>query len=109
MRKAKGITQIEFAKVFNIAKGTVGNWETGKREPDNETLLRIAEYFNVSVDYLLGREDKQKEPTVNINDGQLDDELVRLLCQLDDTQAQRARDFVRGLLASREDEASRHD
>jgi len=32
-------------------------WETGKRQPDNEMLLKIANYFNVSVDYLLGREE----------------------------------------------------
>ena len=38
-------------------------WETGKREPDFETTKRIADYFGVSVDYLLGREDTQKAPT----------------------------------------------
>lgn len=57
LRKNKDITQIEFARQFNIATGTIGMWETGKRQPDYDTLLNIAKYFDVSVDYLLGRDD----------------------------------------------------
>ena len=56
LRKKAGLTQADFAKHFNIATGTIGMWETGKREPDSKTLIRIAEYFDVSVDYLLGNE-----------------------------------------------------
>ncbi len=59
LRKNKNITQIEFARQFNIATGTIGMWETGKRQPDYDTLLSIAKYFDVSVDYLLGKEDSQ--------------------------------------------------
>lgn len=55
-RKAK-LTQIEFAKKFNIANGTVGNWESGNRQPDYKTLNEIANFFGVSSDYLLGRTD----------------------------------------------------
>ena len=53
LRKESNITQIEFARKFNIANGTVGNWESGNRQPDYETLQKIADFFNVSVDYLL--------------------------------------------------------
>lgn len=60
LRKKKGITQTDFAKEFNISIGTIGNWETGNREPDYEMLQKIADYFDVSVDYLLGREEKRR-------------------------------------------------
>lgn len=60
LRLNKGITQTEFAETFNIANGTVGNWETGKREPDYEMLSRIADFYGVTVDYLLGRDQKAK-------------------------------------------------
>ena len=53
LRKEANITQIEFARKFNIANGTVGNWESGNRQPDYATLQKIADFFNVSVDYLL--------------------------------------------------------
>ena len=61
LRKSKKLTQTEFASRFNIATGTIGMWETGKRIPDTETLKKLANFFDVSVDYLLGRTDVPKE------------------------------------------------
>ena len=60
LRKAKGITQTQFATEFNISAGTIAMWETGKRMPDTEMLRRIAQFFNVSIDYLL---DNEKSPS----------------------------------------------
>ena len=57
LRKRDGLSQTEFAKKFNISTGTIGNWETGAREPDASTLMKIAKFFNVTVDYLLGETD----------------------------------------------------
>ena len=59
LRKQKGLTQTKFAKDFNIATGTIGMWETGKRQPDYNTLVKIAKYFDVSLNYLL---EEQAEP-----------------------------------------------
>lgn len=60
LRKAKGITQTQFASIFNISSGTIAMWETGKRMPDTEMLRRIAQFFNVSIDFLL---DNEKSPS----------------------------------------------
>ena len=49
LRKQKGLTQTQFAIDFNIATGTIGMWETGKRQPDYNTLVKIAKYFDVST------------------------------------------------------------
>nr|DAP48641.1 MAG TPA: Repressor protein CI [Caudoviricetes sp.] len=54
-----GLNQVEFAKIFNVTKQTVSNWENGNRNPDSATLSKIADYFEVSVDYLLGRTDER--------------------------------------------------
>lgn len=56
LRKKKGITQINFCHRFNIAQSTLSGWENEKWQPDSETLIKLAEFFGVSVDYLLGRE-----------------------------------------------------
>lgn len=48
-------SQQAFASAFGVAQTTVAGWEGGKREPNFETILRIADFFQVSVDYLLGR------------------------------------------------------
>ena len=57
LRKEKGITQIELADAMGLSKGTVAMWEVGKREANFDTLDKLSVYFQVSVDYLLGRTD----------------------------------------------------
>lgn len=57
IRESKGLTQKEVADDLEIGTSTLSQYETGKREPDNSTLVKIADYFNCSVDYLLGRVD----------------------------------------------------
>ena len=67
LRKKRCITMKELGAVVGLAESTISQYETGKREPDNETLLRLGEFFNTSVDYLLGREtiaDGPPEPSV---------------------------------------------
>lgn len=54
LREKKGITQVELAKELKMSRGTYAHYELNKREPDNETLLKLAKYFATSVDYLLG-------------------------------------------------------
>jgi len=61
LREGNGDSQYTFADKFGISQSTIGNWEAGKREPNFETLLNLADYFNVSTDYLLGRETQKKE------------------------------------------------
>lgn len=54
LRQDAGLTQCEFASLLCVSQGAVGNWESGARQPDNDMLIRIAQYFHVSTDYLLG-------------------------------------------------------
>ena len=63
IRKAKKITAKELAVFVNVAESTMSLYENGKREPDYKTLLKIAEYLDVSIDYLLGKNDTN-EPTI---------------------------------------------
>ena len=55
LRRREGITQTELARALQVSVGAVGNWESGKRNPDIHMLNRIADGFHVSVDYLTGR------------------------------------------------------
>lgn len=74
LRKEKGITQNKFATELGISKCTISLYESGKREPDIATLLRIANYFDVSVDYLLGVVNVKKP-----NNGALSESEIMLL------------------------------
>ena len=60
LREKKGLSQAGMARYFRVAQSTVGNWESGIREPDLDTITHIADFFEVSVDYLLG---KTADPT----------------------------------------------
>ena len=53
LRKEKGITQGELAKILGVSRSTIGNYEQGIREPDFEMLEKISDYFNVSMSTLL--------------------------------------------------------
>ena len=56
LRQRKDITQAELAEYLGITQQAVARWERNKSEPDLETLKTLANYFNVSTDYLLGNE-----------------------------------------------------
>lgn len=64
LRENAGYSQYSFADAFGVAQSTVGNWEAGKREPNFETTQKLADFFGVTVDYLLGREDDTKKAPV---------------------------------------------
>ena len=59
LRKEKGLTQSDLADSVNISRGALSLYELGTRKPDYETLVKIADYFNDSVDWLLGRTDNR--------------------------------------------------
>lgn len=58
LRKAFGISQVELAKALNVSKQCVSNWENDNVLPSIEMLVKLAEYFNVTTDYLLCLENK---------------------------------------------------
>lgn len=55
LRKARGISQLKLAIDLNTNQNTISRYETGEREPGITELIALADYFNVSVDYLLER------------------------------------------------------
>ncbi len=57
LRSKSGLSGEEFGKLFGVSRNTVSVWERGRNHPNNDVLLRIADYFNVSLDYLMGRTD----------------------------------------------------
>ncbi|HDR4901578.1 helix-turn-helix transcriptional regulator [Bacillus thuringiensis] len=65
LRKQKGITQKELAHSLQLSESTIGMYERNERQPDYNTLIRIADYFNVSTDFLLGRDFNVKEDRNN--------------------------------------------
>lgn len=86
----KGESPNAVAKKLSITSGTVSGWKLGNRQPQNATLKKIAGYFNVSTDYLLGKETK----TV------LQDELHQLIDLLDIEDRAELKGTVKQMLKS---------
>lgn len=61
LRKTYGVSQEKLSKELSVSRSTVAMWESEKSQPDNNTLQKLADYFNVSVDYLLGRTDDMNQ------------------------------------------------
>ncbi|HEZ7989484.1 MAG TPA: helix-turn-helix transcriptional regulator [Ruminococcus sp.] len=57
MRKLRKMTQQRLAIELNMNQNTISRYESGEREADYQTLIRFADFFNVSIDYLLERTD----------------------------------------------------
>lgn len=66
LRQARGMSQSELAKELDVSSGLIGFYETGGRRPSYEQLERIAKFFDVGLDYLMGR-DPEKECVINPN------------------------------------------
>jgi transcriptional regulator with XRE-family HTH domain len=60
LRKKKGLSQLRLATELNTTQNTISRYETGEREPGIDELIKIADYFNISVDYLIGRTENPK-------------------------------------------------
>ena len=57
LRTEQGLSQYKLAEMLGFSRGQIANYEQGSREPDHATLQQFADFFRVSVDYLLGRTD----------------------------------------------------
>lgn len=65
LRKENKLTRAQLAEIFQMSVNTLRNYETGEREPGHSFLIKVAEKFNVSIDYLLGYDYKKESPASN--------------------------------------------
>lgn len=84
LREEKKLTQEQLGKLVNLSQQTIGHYEVNRAKPDLETMRRLAEIFNVSTDYLLGRTDSRNASGPSpVNRGlKIDDELNQIMRDL---------------------------
>lgn len=103
LRKEKNITQAELAKKLNIRQTTVSSWENGVSVPDYPTLIKLADFFEVSTDFLLGREDDfgivQSQSAAPALDKD-EQELIENFRELNRLQKQKILAYTEGMLAA---------
>lgn len=65
LRKERKMTMKQLGEIIGVAESTISLYETGKRQPDNDILQRLADFFDTSTDYLLGRTDEKSENSLD--------------------------------------------
>lgn len=100
LREQKDISQTELANYLGVVRSTICQYEKGNRVPDTETLIKLADYFEVSVDYLIGHDEITPEEraagateTKKISITPIEDEMLYVFRQIGKkhgTDAQRA-------------------
>ena len=80
LRKARGLNQVEFAKAMGVSKQCVSNWENDNVMPSIEMLCRIADYFLISTDFLLGRVERKNVEVTGLSD----DQIAHIVLLIDD-------------------------
>ncbi|MBQ8510725.1 MAG: helix-turn-helix transcriptional regulator [Clostridia bacterium] len=93
LREARNINQLKLSMELNVTQAAISKYELGKSEPDLAMLCKIADYFHVSVDYLLGRDDNEKYLMTSE-----EQELLNDYRRLDHIQKSQLRGYVDGLL-----------
>jgi transcriptional regulator with XRE-family HTH domain len=67
LRSEKDFSQTDLANHFNMGKSTISNYENNNRLPDINTICRFAEFFDVTLDYIMGKTDNRKHNAITIN------------------------------------------
>ncbi len=84
LREEFGLTQKELAEKMNVAKATIYFYEQNKVSPSTEMLIKLADYFNCSIDYLLGHQTKNLIYTETLTP--IQQKLMELIKKLNDEQ-----------------------
>lgn len=99
LRKTSGLTQQELGRVLGVAKNTISQYETGTNAPNDDIKIALANYFNVSMDYLMGKTDRpgfdSKTPPVlatKINADSIT--MLHTYADLSPTNKKRVEDYV---------------
>ena len=71
LRIARGLNQVEFAKILCVTKQCVSNWENDNVVPSIDMLCKIADFFEVSTDYLVGRSERRVIEVSSLTDEQI--------------------------------------
>lgn len=71
LRIARNITQVELARSLSVSKQSISNWENDNILPSIEMLIKIADFFSVSTDYLLGLDNKKYLEITGLSEAQI--------------------------------------
>lgn len=100
LRKNSRLTQVELSQLIDTDQSTISKWELGKSLPDIQMLIKLADCFHVSLDYVLGRSECERQQTNNGNNSftEKQENLIPLIQMLNDRQCELTYDYLENIL-----------
>lgn len=97
LRKKRHITQAQLATRMGVTQAALSGWETGKFSVDSDMLIKLADFFNCSTDYLLGRTDdpRYKKATASSEDDTVEYIIPKDMPELTPEEVKELKDFLR--------------
>ncbi len=95
LRIQRGIMQKDLSEFLNVAQNTVSYWEKGTYQPDNETLAKLADYFGVTTDYLIGRTDTPDSSYLDSELSEIDFALYGEVKDLTEEEKEKILEFIK--------------
>lgn len=103
--KQKGVTRTTLTKELHIGANQIKYWENNGNVPDGLTLIKLADYFNVSVDYLLGKTDKKNKATPKEQPiSEIEKELLELTANMDEDEKNAVLGYAARIISKRKKE-----
>lgn len=96
LREAKHLSQQNLGMKLNVSQAMISKYELGSAQPDYQMLKKIANFFNVTTDYLLENSDNKIAISTNLSE--TEKELIYDFKRLDKTQKEKAQAYIKGLL-----------
>lgn len=101
-RQALGMSQKFVALSVGVSPPMVSQWESGIKEPSKDTLVKLANLFNVTTDYLLFHDETTQKNQPTVSDDELKEAIISQIQALPDPALTRVADFLSGLKAGQE-------
>lgn len=101
LRKKEGLTQKEISNKLNISLRTYTNYENGSVEPNLKILTNLADYFNVSVDYIIGHRQNNKIDMSGLSETQKN--IIRMTYELSELDAARVESYISAKIETQEE------
>lgn len=94
LREEKNLTQEDVSKALNTTRTNIGRWEKGENEPTSGFLIKLADFFECSVDYLLGRSDDFGNVTIKEKSAELTPDEKKLLALFQNIPLDRQKEVI---------------
>lgn len=107
LRIEKGLLQSDIAKIINKSDRAVGQYEREERDPSSETWTILADFFNVSIDYLLGKSNIRSSQEIELDD--IDIAFASGIKGLNKENQEIAKNIIEGLLAKQKNEENKKE